>query len=793
VLNARNYSLTGQDTPKTPYNHFTVGATVGGPLYIPHVFHWQGNFFVAYQTTRNRTAQIATGLMPTDAERNGDFSGVATLAPAFPNNVIPASQISSPAASLLKLYPEPNFLNSGQSYNDQVSLIGRTSVDAGQARVNKTINNKSGLMFSFGYQNSRSQNPNIFSFLDLNNTVGFQATATYRRVFSRQLFGTFGIQYSRQSIHLTPYFANREDISALAGITGNDRSPGDWGPPSLSFLGSQIQGLSDGAESFNRNQTTAFSSNMNWHRRSHNVTFGGDWRIQDFSTLGQSNGRGTFSFNGAVSGFDFADFLLGIPYTSSLALSNNPARYLRAGMYDAFFTDDWRVSPSLTLNAGLRWEYGSPVTEKYGNLVNLDIAPGFASSAPVLASAPVGPLTHMDYPSSLVNPDRHAVQPRVSFAWKPIFGASTVVRGGYGVYYNTSAYLSLANRMAQQSPLAKSLSVQNSSADPLSLANGFVASPNTTTDTFAVDPNFRVGYSQNWQFSVQQNVSASMVLTATYLGIKGTRAPQSFLPNTYPEGAVDPCPSCLPGYYYVTSNGNSSKEGGQLSLRRRFHGGLSTNVQYTYAKAIDDAALGGGASPLVAQNWLNLAAERALSTFDQRHVLNVQMQYSTGVGVHGGALLSGWRGLIFKGWTVTTNITAGTGLPLSPVYAAAIAPNTGISGTIRPEYTGLDVYAAPAGRFLNPAAYAAAPSGQWGNAGRDSITGPNQFTLNASMQRSFSDNIDVRLDSTNALNHPNYGSWNTTWSPGLAGGGLFGVANPPGAMRVVQATFRWRF
>jgi hypothetical protein len=205
---------------------------------------------------------------------------------------------------------------------------------------------------------------------------------------------------------------------------------------------------------------------------------------------------------------------------------------------------------------------------------------------------------------------------------------------------------------------------------------------------------------------------------------------------------------------------------------------------------------------LVAQNRLDQAAERALSTFDQRHLVNVQLQYSTGVGVHGGALLSGWRGVIFKGWTVTSNITTGTGLPLSPVYAG-VAANTGISGTLRPEYLGTDVYAAPAGRFLNPLAYAAPPSAQWGNAARDSITGPNQFTMNASMQRTFAEKFDVRFDSTNALNHPNYSSWNTTWTPSLANpnqagpvqpaGGLFGVANPPGGMRVIQATLRWRF
>jgi hypothetical protein len=111
--------------------------------------------------------------------------------------------------------------------------------------------------------------------------------------------------------------------------------------------------------------------------------------------------------------------------------------------------------------------------------------------------------------------------------------------------------------------------VQNTAANPLTLANGFNASPNITTDSFALDPNFRMGYSQNWQVSVQRDLPGSLVATATYLGIKGTRGMQEFLPNTYPAGAVNPCAACPTGFIYLTSNGNSTRESGQLQLRRR--------------------------------------------------------------------------------------------------------------------------------------------------------------------------------------------------------------------------------
>src|SRR5581483_2817057 len=185
------------------------------------------------------------------------------------------------------------------------------------------------------------------------------------------------------------------------------------------------------------------------------------------------------------------------------------------------------------------------------------------------------------------------------------------------------------------------------------------------------DPRFRVGYAQSWQLSAQRDLPRSLQLTATYLGIKGTRGAQEFLPNTYPPGAINPCPSCPFGFAYLTSNGNSTREAAQIQLRRRLHNGLAAELEYTYAKAIDDDAVLGGAGAIlntqpptaqnspeagimalsraggapaaIAQNWLDLSAERGLSTFDQRHLLTLQMQYTTGMGLGGGTLLSGWR------------------------------------------------------------------------------------------------------------------------------------------------------
>src|SRR6185295_16994480 len=131
----------------------------------------------------------------------------------------------------------------------------------------------------------------------------------------------------------------------------------------------------------------------------------------------------------------------------------------------------------------------------------------------------------------------------------------------------------------------------------------------------------------------------------TYQGVKGTRSQQQFLPNTFPLGALDPCPVCPSGFTYLVSNGNSIRHAGLMQVRRRLRSGFTAEVQYTFAKSIDNALLGGGGGgAVIAQNWLNLRGERGLSNFDQRHLLSVQVQYTSGIGIRGGSLLGGWRG-----------------------------------------------------------------------------------------------------------------------------------------------------
>jgi hypothetical protein len=486
------------------------------------------------------------------------------------------------------------------------------------------------------------------------------------------------------------------------------------------------------------------------------------------------------------------DFLLGLPHTSAIAFGN-PDKYLRGNAYEAYVNDDWRVSSGFTLNMGLRWEYEAPMTEVFGRLVNLDVAPGFAAVSPVVANNPVGALTGRPYSDSLINPDRRGVQPRVGLAWRPVAGSSLVVRAGYGIYRNTNVYQSIAMLMAQQPPLSTALSVETSAGNPLTLANGFVAPAGVTPNTFAVDPDFRVGYAQNWQVSLQRDLPASLTMIATYSGAKGSNLMQEALPNTYPAGAANPCPSCPLGFVYLTSNGSSTRQAGQLELRRRLRNGFTATVQYTLSKSTDDAGAFTGVSltgPAIAQDWQNLGAERGPSNFDQRHLVTAQAQYTTGVGVIGGGLLTGVKGALVKGWTVTGQLTAGSGLPLNPVFLNSVT-GTGVTGTLRPDLTGAPVEGS-GGFYANPLAYAPPAAGSWGTAGRNSIRGPAQFSLNMGLGRSFpwGDRLtlDWRVDATNVLNRVTYASVDT-----IVGSPQFGLPNQANTMRKIQTSLRLRF
>jgi hypothetical protein len=843
ALDALPWSPTGAPESQQ-YNNLTAGFSFQGPVKIPHLMPRGPYLRIQYSRQQNSTFNSNPIKIPTGEDAAGDWNlasptvtsisvptNLATLAPdcdayllstgitqaqiaagtaTFASNIIPAGCVSHQAATLLTLYPQtPNIVGNPLGYNYQVPLDQSSHIDSLAISSYRQLGNQNNLSGSFNLQSTRTANPSVFGFLDSSAVLGMNAGANWHHRFTQRFSGNASYSFSRYRTQTIPNFANKDDIEATAGILGASTSQAYWGPPTLGFA-SGIATLYDGVSQYNRFETNAISLSIYWSHFRHNVQFGGDFRRQESNYLTEQNPDGSLQFTGAATrsgptaitgGSDFADFLLGIPDTSSVAYGNAD-KYLRQSVYDLFLSDDFRVNPELSINAGLRWEYGAPVTELKGRLVNLDIAPGFTAEAPVLGSNPKGTQTGNSYPSSLVHPDYSRPEPRIGLAWRPISGSSLLLRAKYDVTNDTSVYQSSAYQMAQQSPLSTSLSVANTTSCAFNLASPFAQLPCslTTPDQFAIDPHFKVGYVQTWGTSLQRDLPGSLQMVATYEGIKGTRGVQEFLPNTCAPGAISTagCSFGPSGYYYRTSNGNLTRESGSMELRRRLRNGLQARVLYTFAKSIDDdyslSGQGGVTSSSgVAQDWQQLSTQRALSTIDQRHNAQFTAQYTTGLGLGGHTMLGGWKGAIYKEWTIQTTITAGSGLPETPICGSCTTSGTGVTGPIRPNLVASPYAHLTPGYFLNSAAYAA-PSGGWGNAGRDSIEGPDQFTMNAGMDRTFRlrdrYTLDAQLNATNVLNHVVISGYNTTFSQYS---NTFGAPTAANAMRSISIQFRLRY
>jgi hypothetical protein len=793
--NARPFSLVGSAAPLPSYGDYQAGVTLAGPLRIPWLVRYGPSIQLAYQHGSLHRATTTSAVMPTAAERIGDFSQSPTpirdprTGQPFAGNVIPVDRIDPAAASLVAYYPLPNAANTATA-NFQRPIVTTTASDRLQLGLTKLLPRRMSLTGTATWQRTALESTNLFGFDDTSRQSSLTAGLSWSRQISTRAALRARYQFDWSAASTTPFFAGRVNVSGDAGIIGNDQDSANWGPPTLVFP--NVAGLTDAESQRTSTTTHAAGGEAQVRHGAHNVTVGGDFRWHLANIRAQPNPRGTLTFTGAASGDPFADFLLGIPSASAIALGD--ATHLRGVSSDVYVNDDWRLLPTMTINAGVRWEYDSPFTESSGHLANLDVAPGFAAVAPVLATDPVGALTSARYPSSLIRPDKRGIEPRIGVSWRPTLSSSLVVKGAYGVYRNLGGYQSLALLLSQQAPFSKTFNVENTPATPLTLANPFPTSLPITPNTLAIDPDFRVSTAHTWQVSAQRELPASLTVIAAYLGTRGTHLMQAFLPNTEAPGSAE-SPSGPAGFIYVTSNGRSIRHAAQITLRRRLYAGLMASVDYTLATATDDAATfgSGGLTPAalsIAQDWRDLGAERGPSSFDQRHHVDAQVQYTTGVGLKGGTLVDGVWGSLWKDWTIAAEISAGSGLPFTPIAFIPVA-GTGIVG-IRASTTGVSPVPIAVRTYANPAAFAVPASGTWGNAGRNSLRGPAAFSMDLSVARVFRLrtrlNLEWRIAATNVLNRVTFAAVDA-----IVGSPQFGqptVANP---MRTVQMTTRLRF
>ncbi|HTA44423.1 MAG TPA: TonB-dependent receptor [Bryobacteraceae bacterium] len=790
VLNARPYSFTspttlaGTELPKAGYAANRFGFSAGGPLTIPHVFSSDKTFwFVNYTGNRSKNGFDQVTTVPTLAERQGNFSALSTVVnnpfttTPFAGNLVPSSLFSQASVGLLNFIPLPNA--PGLRNNYQLIGANPTNSDNLQTRINQTITDKDALDVNFNFQHRNSETIQQFGFADPTSGYGLSTSLTYRRTFSRTLINSVVWNFSRNVNRTLSPFSFGADIAGNLGITGVSTDPAAYGPPTINFA--NFGTLSDATPTLTRPQTSGVNDTVNFIRGKQTIQFGLGFQRRQNNTQIQSNARGNFSFTGLATGYDFADFLLGLPQSTSVARYTDNSYYLRETAVNAFVQDDYRILSNLTINGGLRWEYFGPYTEKNGALSNLAIAPGSTGVTVVLPG-------NAGYPQGLINPDYKLISPRIGIAWKPWKSKQIVARAGYGIYFNGSVYGQLASRMIGQPPFAETSTQQTTAEAPLTLQNGFppVASE-AIANTFSVDKNYHPGYAQTWTTSIQESFGRSYVFEVIYNGTKGTDLDVLQLPNrALPGNPLTAQQRLLIPYasefVFDDSIGNSIYHAGQVRFTRRFARSSSFNIFYTYSKSIDDTSTLGGGAVLIPND---LSAERALSPTDQRHNLRINYQFQSPIN----NTRSGFVADLLRGWTIGGTLTASSGTPFTAVVPGDPS-GTGYTGNSRAQATGLPI--TDGSGFFNPLAFTVPATGTFGNAGRDTIPGIARYTLTASFFRSFRIDdrrrIEFRIDSTNPMNHPYITQINTT-----VGSLQYGLPLTAGAMRSVTATVRLRF
>jgi trimeric autotransporter adhesin len=845
-LDARPYSLTGLETPKASYNFSRFGANAGGPLNIPKIFNG-GNkwfFFVGWNGSRGSTPYDAYSTVPTAAERAGDFSE-ATYKNGSPvqvfnpttgqqfvyngeANVINPALISPAATALLQYIPLPNLNTTTQNFHYVTNDDSNT--DAISVRLIHNFNSNGGptgpfgggggrggggggrrpqnnINFGLNYSRNNTATVNPFPSLAGNtDTQGLQATAGWTYGNGRRT-NLLRFTYNHNHVSTANLYTNSVDVASLAGIEGVSTDPFNFGLPSVSF--NTFGGLSNPTARRELDQTYTVSDTLSWYRGKHNWRFGGDYRriLQSFRSA--KNAEGSFVFTGfetsefltgssqpvANTGLDFADFLLGLPQQTSLQ-SGTSSYNFRANSFDLFAQDDWRIFSKLSLNLGVRYEYNGPFTEANNQIANLDVAPGFTAAVPVLPGA--AGTFNGTFPASLIHADRNDWAPRIGIAWRPL--KQTVVRAGYGINYNLAQYATIIQNFAFQPPFAITATNVSSAATPLTLENGFPAiAPGAITNNFAVDPNYKLGYVQIWNVDIQRTLPHGFLLNVDYNGAKGTRLD---IERAIEIQGIQP-------FIYESSAGNSVFHAGSVRIRKRMAHGIGFQANYTYSKSIDDASSIGGGGVVVSQNPFDIAADRGLSSFDQRHKFTGSWMYDFPFGENRRFAQKGAWSHILSGWQLSGDFTVGSGLYFTPrVLGNSVDINRGVSGSLRANVTGEPVslgnpttaewfntaaFCAPSSTFGGSGGTCANPNGtSFGDAGRNIIEGPGTVVVDMSLSKTItireSRALELRFQAANVFNYIDYSAINT-----VVNSLTFGQVTSAAATRRITLIARFRF
>ena len=768
ALDARNFFAPASE-PKPKYLRNQFGGAIGGPIVRDRTF-----FFADYEGTRSREGITRLTNVPTLEERNGNFSqsvfGIPTnpfTGQPFDGGTIPDFFIHPVGRAIAALYPLPNRNVPFQNFVS--SPTQRDDNDSFDVRVDHRLTDKAELAFrySFGDRDlfepftgpSFSAVPGFGDFVKRRSQNGMVALTW---IVTPNLVNETRGAFSRVAASVTQEASVLNSEVGLPAISPLARDLG------LSFI--TITGFSPLGDEGNNPQKSVtnvyqFLNNASYVRGNHLFKFGADIRLSQQNAFRDVESRGRLQFSPffQLTGNALADMLLGFPLLTSVARVDNPQQ-IRTESYNFFINDSYRVTSRLTLTAGLRYEYNSPPVDAEDRATVFDL-----DTRNIVAVGTNG------VPRSGFEADKNNFAPRVGFAWS--IGESTVLRGGYGIYYDQSP-LAPAESLYFNSPFFDNNIFFSLPGLPLTLSDPFPAFfPFPLPDSaLAIQRDLRTGYMQHWNFNIERELGSKSILEVAYVGSKGTKLltardinqPQ---PQVLPPGlpfVPRPDPR-FDDIDLLESRGNSNYHALQTRFQQRLFHGLTSLVSYTWSKSIDDASnfFSSAGDPNFPQNSYNVAAERGRSNFDVRHRLSLSYSYALPFGKGRQHLAGdGWVSHVLSGWETHGIITLQSGRPFTVALLSEL-DNSGTGRSIlgfgandRPNVAGNPELSNPTPeRWFNTAAFAFPAPGTFGNAGRNILDGPGFQNVNASLMKNTTLterlNLQFRAEFFNLFNHPN--------------------------------------
>jgi outer membrane receptor protein involved in Fe transport len=764
-FDAINFFAKRANQPKATNNQNQFGGNVGGPLMRNRAF-----FFADYEGTRIQQGVLRTGRVMTQNERNGIFTSTIRdplTGQPFPNNTIPADRIDPVARNIMAMVPLPNTSSGSDNFIRQPNVEDES--DRFLARVDMPLGN----------------NDNVFARYIVSDRFRF-VPGWFGGVLDGTSTSAWGRNYLKSHAFVTGWnkvissnLVNEARVSYARGINDGTQDPfGQSGMEQIGFKGvpddPQVAGGIVGVDidghirmgspnfmpKFQHTDQLQWLNTTTWLRGKHQVKFGADILMpmhNEYFDVAPT--RGNLRFQATFTGNAFADFLIGYPNRAELTNVFVVNQELWSTSF--YVQDDWKPNDKLTLNLGLRYDFMTPPTEQDNRMANFD-----PNGAGTLVFAQDGSLADR----ALINPDKNNFSPRIGAIYR--FNDDTLIRGGYGVFYNQFERIGSEDQLALNPPGLRNIQVNSASGATtpvLYLKDGFP--PNYLDPSNLVIRNLKLRAAfqdaprtivQQFGAGIERQLAHDFVVSADAVGsftsnlavlrnlnqpLAGTRDANGPVP--YPE---------FGNIQAREMSGEANYKGLDLSFEKRLSAGYSYRASYTIGSARDQAPEHLNASSGRAQNTRDLDSWEGPSDFDVRHrfVANFIVELPFGQGKP--MLQEGVASHIFGGWLVSGIYSARSGRAFTATQGNN---NVGADQTGMPNLTGDPKGAETVDQWFNPAAFTQVASGTFGNAGRNILRGPGWITFDMSVQRriniSSRVNATVRWDVFNVFNRANFG------------------------------------